>query len=134
MPDPKLQTAMDEIRAVLKKHDIGAYVLLASETHMEYLREFSPSWSCVRIEEISPDSWGIRIKALRSEFESLEAQKTCLNNSVGMLFGFADTLKEEIGHLHEVMAMVGKHMDVQHMTKDVTEEPPRDPGTQGTSR
>lgn len=133
MPDVKLQTAMDEIKSVLKKHDIAAYVLLSSETHMEYLREFSPTWSCVRIEEIDADNWGIRIRSQRADFQSLEAQKKCLESSVGMLFGFADVLEKEKKHLAEIIHMVGQYLNVEHMTKD-EESPPRDPGTQGTAQ
>ncbi len=48
MPDPKLLAAMEEIKVVLHKHDIAAVVILSSQTHVEYLHEISPSWSCAR--------------------------------------------------------------------------------------
>lgn len=38
MPDAKLKEAMEEIKAVLTKHDIAAIVLLQSQTHSEFLQ------------------------------------------------------------------------------------------------
>lgn len=43
--DPKLKEAMSEIRAVLLKHDIAAYVALVSPTHSEFRVELTPTWS-----------------------------------------------------------------------------------------
>lgn len=47
---PKLKMAMEEIKAIIKKHDVGAIVVLHSPGHCEYLNALEPSYSCVKIE------------------------------------------------------------------------------------
>lgn len=46
---PKLREAMQEILAITRKHDIGAYVLLVDKEHSEDRTRF-PTWSVVQIE------------------------------------------------------------------------------------
>lgn len=123
MPDVKLQAAMEEIKAVLKKHDIGAYVLLASPTHMEFLREFAPTWSCMWIEEAA-GGYALRIRAKRADFPSEAAHKKCLEDSVGMLLGFADVFVREKAQLDEILKMLGGNMQISHYTRD-DNNPPR---------
>jgi hypothetical protein len=49
---PKLKTAMKEIKAVLKKHDIAAFVLLHDpKGFVEYLNHINPSYSCAFMED-----------------------------------------------------------------------------------
>lgn len=47
---PKLKIAMEEIKAVLKKHDIAGAVVLHTPGHSEFLMKIDPSWSCAKIE------------------------------------------------------------------------------------
>ena len=60
---PKLKMAMEEIKAVLKKHDIGAFCVLHTPGHSEYLMEITPSYSCAKIES----SGNLRIRAKLNE-------------------------------------------------------------------
>jgi len=56
---PKLKKAMDEIKAVLKKHDIGAIVCLHTPGYIEYLNEVQPSYSAI---SLKTDGSGYAIK------------------------------------------------------------------------
>jgi hypothetical protein len=47
---PKLKNAMEEIKAVLKKHDIGASVILHTPGFTEYLNHIDTSYSCLTFE------------------------------------------------------------------------------------
>ena len=47
--DPKLELALDEINAVLKKHAIAGAVCVASSTHAAFRLSF-PEWSCIQLE------------------------------------------------------------------------------------
>lgn len=49
--DPKLRAAMEEIKAVVAKHDCMALVILASQTHNEFLFEPETTWSLVKWED-----------------------------------------------------------------------------------
>jgi hypothetical protein len=117
MPDPKLVAAMEEIKAVLKKHDVGAVVVLSSPTHMEFLREYAPTWSCVTVEQ-HPGGHALRIRAHLADFESPQARKKCLEDSIGMLAGFADALTEEKEQLLVMLKVIGEQIGFDHITKD----------------
>lgn len=121
MPDPKLKTAMEEIKAVLKKHDIGGVVVLASETHMEYLHEIAPTWSCVRFEAGEGGVYGVRVRALAKDFPSKQAHQKCLSDSIGMIMGFANALEHSRELMMVIIRMVGNKIPFEHMTKH---EPP----------
>lgn len=56
---PKLKLAMEEIKQVLKKYDIGACVMLHTHGFMEYLNHIDPSYSAIS----QPVQGGFRIKA-----------------------------------------------------------------------
>lgn len=45
--NPKLKKAMREIDEILKKHDLGAIVVLHTPGHSEYHNRLNPTYSCV---------------------------------------------------------------------------------------
>lgn len=71
-PDPKLQQAAKEIAAICEKHDVGGYIILASQTHGEYLLHF-PKWSKAFLETGPNGEQAIRFKAKKEENETTEA-------------------------------------------------------------
>lgn len=48
---PKLKTAMEEIKAILKKHDIAGIVCLHTPGFQEYLNKLDPSYSALTLQE-----------------------------------------------------------------------------------
>lgn len=48
---PKLKTAMEEVKAILKKHDIAGFVVLHTPGFAEYVNYVSPSYSCAIVTE-----------------------------------------------------------------------------------
>lgn len=44
---PKLKAAMEEIKTILAKYDIGAMVVLHTPRHSEFLNKLNPSYSCI---------------------------------------------------------------------------------------
>lgn len=48
---PKLKKAMEEIKDVLKKHDIAAFVVLHEPSFSEYLNHINPSYSCAFMQD-----------------------------------------------------------------------------------
>jgi len=74
---PKLKKAAEEIKAILKKHDIGGYVLLHTPGFSEYVNEISPSYSCA-VWDHSLDGAGItgvRFKAKAAELPGGEKER-----------------------------------------------------------
>jgi hypothetical protein len=74
---PKLKKAAEEIKAILKKHDIGAYVLLHTPGFSEYINEISPSYSCARFDNSLEGAGltGVRFKAKASELPGGAAER-----------------------------------------------------------
>jgi len=56
-PDPKLKEAIAEIKKVCEKYDCGGVLILANQTHGEYLVHF-PTWS-----KCFYDGEGLRFRA-----------------------------------------------------------------------
>ena len=106
MPDPKLKEAMEEVKAILAKHDIAAIVVLASQTHGEHLYHVNPSWSCVKLEGDA-----LRIKAQRQDFPDLETQKKCVTESVGMLAVFMDVANIASKNMESMLEVIGQHIE-----------------------
>ncbi|MFA6058943.1 MAG: hypothetical protein WC756_12145 [Taibaiella sp.] len=55
---PKLKAAMEEIKQILKKHDIAGAIVIHTPGHTEYHLRIDPTYSCARI-----DGESIRVKA-----------------------------------------------------------------------
>lgn len=87
MSDPILKAAAEEIKAVLRKHDIAGVLMLQSKTHGEWVCEISPSWSAAKLERSDGDVL-LRVRCKREDFPSKEAQQECLAHTVGMLMSF----------------------------------------------
>jgi hypothetical protein len=108
-PDPKLKEAAAEIAAVLKKHDIAAIITLQSEDGIEFLREISPTWSCAFFERRDDGALLLRIRAKAEEYPSKEAQKKCVEETVGMIFGFHHQAMQDEEAIMQVLAMLARH-------------------------
>src|SRR5262245_30336628 len=111
--DPQLRAAMEEIKAILKRYDSAAIVLLSSRRHMEDLLAFETSWSCATLDQ---KTGFLRIKAKREDYPSVEAHKQCVEETAGMFLGFADMLKDVDGNLGKIILMLGRHMSLEHVS------------------
>jgi len=119
MPDSNLKAAMEEIKAVLKKHDCAGMIALTSESHVEYLNEFKASWSCAWIEEFPDGSVGVRVRAKRKDFPSHEAQNKAVSLTVGMFLAFANMAEKQQAQIKDILAMLLPHFgEVKHWEKD----------------
>ncbi len=89
MADPKLKTAMAEIFAILKKHDIAGQVILVSESHTEFRIKINPTWSCAREAEV-PEGLAIQFKASRKEYPDPKKKHQAIENTAHMVLAFRD--------------------------------------------
>ena len=117
MSDPKLKEAAEEIKGVLKKHDIAAMVWLASAEHMEYLTVIDPSWSALSLEEIMDDVL-IRFRCRRKDYPSAEAHAEALRVTIGLLAGFLDMAKRREEDMANMLAMLARDVEFSHITKE----------------
>ena len=112
MPDPILKEAADEIKAVLSKHDIAGIVFLGSQTHSEFVYALCPTWSCAKVE-----GGAIRIRALRSEYPSQEAQRKCVEATTGIFCGFQNLCARGLLNMQAIIPALGKHFDISHIER-----------------
>ena len=114
-PDPKLIAAMEEIKAVLKKHDICALVALCSEDALEFLNQFEASWSCCKLNGLE-----LRVKTTGLDLTN-EAKKKMIEDTIGMFLGFTDLINVWKANMAKVAYMMGEHLgEVEHRTINIT--------------
>jgi len=109
MPDPKLKAAAEEIKVVLKRHDIGAAVVLGSTTHTEFMLEISPSWSCAWMEGNV-----LRLRSKLKDYPTKAAQKKHLEDTVGLLMGFITASRTNINNLEMVIDHLRHSFELYH--------------------
>lgn len=82
--DPKLKQVAVEIRAVLEKHDVGAFVTLTSPTHSEFVMHL-PSWSGLSLENDDQGKPRLRIRIKKEEKQKAEATVWMVAGSIEIL-------------------------------------------------
>ncbi|TXH09630.1 MAG: hypothetical protein E6R03_16430 [Hyphomicrobiaceae bacterium] len=106
--DPKLKAAAEEIKAVLHKHDIAGMITLQGVGSLEFVREFSPSWSCARLEELSAGVFTIRVRAKAADIPSAAARKETIERTLGMFLGFHHQAQEDTKIMEQLVMMIAK--------------------------
>jgi len=107
---PKLKIAMEEIKAILKKHDIAASVVLHTPGHSEYLLKINPSYSCAFCEGNH-----IRIRAkLQQDFNG---DKNAWSQKVSDTYNMIDLLGKVSGEtalsLFDIMDLLNKVVEAE---------------------
>jgi hypothetical protein len=114
--DPKLLAAMEEIKAILVKHDIAAIVLLESQTHGEWLNHITPSWSAATMFRDEKGE-GIRVRCLAKDYPSKEAHAEALRLTSGMLMGFLDGAARIQRDMEAILGPLAAKIGIEHVTK-----------------
>lgn len=113
---PKLKEAMAEIKTVLEKHDIAAYVVLYENHLSEFLLKIDPSWGLCRFE-----GQGIRFRSKLTEFDgNREAQKNATEVSIGMFRHFADCCHRDGANFERMLDMLAQHFEITHSYGQIT--------------
>ncbi len=106
-----LKEVMAEIKAVLKKHDIAAYILLQKPGFSEYLIAIEPTWSILRIEKN-----GIRIRSkLADDFAGdIDAKHKADESTASLVRHFADILKRDAKLFEDIHSILLEHWKITH--------------------
>ena len=109
--DQNLRLALEEIKAVLKKRDIMAFLHMGSLTHGEFYLHTDATWSVMKLEGPDKDGrQGIRIAAKKTkvgtkEHDALEATLSFVCNSADICNRFGQifyAMKAKIGEQCEL--------------------------------
>ncbi len=108
---PKLKKAMEEIKAILIKHDIAAVVVLHSPPFSEYSTHINPSYSCASFVDNV-----FRVRAKAEDFGgNVEIRNQKLKDTANMLHHLSTVGKQISSGLAEVSEQVDKHLDAEHV-------------------
>lgn len=107
----KILPVMDEISALLKKHDMVGLIIVGNETHCDWRMDVASSWSCARVESEDEKGLAIRIRAKRADYPTLEAQKRCVEATVGTFVTFGHTMTKLNEQLDTLLIGISKQVD-----------------------
>jgi len=108
---PKLKKAMEQIKDILKEHDIAGYVVLHTPGYTEYLKHITPSYSCVVIESNSM----IRIKAKAEDFGGdVNKRNQKIADTANMMRHFADIISRDALNYIELSEELDRVTGAQH--------------------
>jgi hypothetical protein len=80
---PKLKTAMEEIKSILKKHDITGLAVIHTPGFSEYLLHVEASYSCMKFD-------GRRLGVKTNDINKNPAEFKKLTDTCNMLVHFSD--------------------------------------------
>lgn len=109
MPDPVLDLAAKEIKAVLDKHDLAAVLVLHSPTSILHMHAISPSWSCAKIDELGE----FHMRALPQDFASEEHRRAMVERTLTLLFGLSSRADAVAGTMREIKAMLSAKFNIK---------------------
>lgn len=112
---------LDEISAVLKKHDVTGIIVVGNRTHCDFRMHVTATWSCaVVVKEEGTDREMVKVRSKREDYPSREAQVEVINHTVGTFVTFSDILDRLNGNVKSLLVMISRH--VQFIGRSTTEE------------
>lgn len=111
---------LDEISAVLKKHDMTGIVIVGNRSHCDWRMEIEATWSCAFIEKDATGQHLLRIRSKRAQYPSREAQHAALETTTGTFVTMSDVIDRVNENLKAVLVMLAKH--ITFVGKSTTEE------------
>lgn len=111
---PKLKTAMERIKAILKEYDLGAQIIIHTPGFSEYLLKVDPSYSCAKMNDE-----GIRIKAkLQEDFDGdKEAWTKKVTDTYNLFQHLADVGGPMALSNIKILEMLDKHVEATRIDK-----------------
>lgn len=108
---PQLKEIMSEIKAVLQKHDVAAYILLHEPGFSEYLISIEPSWSIIRLEKNS-----VRFRSkLNEDFGGdQDAQLDANTRTANLVCHFSDVLANGAALFGRLEKVLNKTWQIEH--------------------
>lgn len=114
--DPRVEAAMDEVIAVLKKHDVCGAVAITTPTALRYCLKPDATWNCTTCEIGENGSQGVRVN---SKGFPQEKKKEVLEASAGTICALEFITRKMNGDLSELADMLAENMDlsfiIQHL-------------------
>jgi len=109
---PKLKTAMEEIKEIMNKHDIGGIVIIHTPGFGEHYTKINPSYSALELKQRE----GILMKGRNNEKFKGDSKKhlKAIENSLNLLKIICDLAGRTILPLINASEMLDKYYDASH--------------------
>lgn len=121
MPEAHVTAALEEIKAVLKKHDVAGFIVVQSPTNAQYFYGIEPTWSCAKFHP-APGGDVIRIRAKESEYGSKEARDTAIADTAAMIVGFMQLAEQAVENFTRLAGMLSHHVGITSFLRDERHE------------
>jgi hypothetical protein len=104
--DPRLKAALEEIRAIVEKHDVSAVIALAVPDQLEYLIHPQASWNCIEVTERE-----LRVNSLRFPKEERPYR---VKGTASVLIGLGHICEYFTEEFGKATQMMGQHFEINH--------------------
>ena len=106
--DRRYRECMAEIVGVLMKYDMAGAISVVSKERAMFRYDF-PTWSCVTLEHD-----GVRFRAKREDFPSLEAQHQTVELSAHIILQMRDIAAQTFVMTEHIEKALHAHFDIEH--------------------
>ncbi|MEN9909085.1 MAG: hypothetical protein RLZZ540_2234 [Bacteroidota bacterium] len=108
--ETKLKIAAEELKEILRKHDLAAAVALHSPGHGEYFVHLNPSYSCAYMYQDNE----VRFYSKRTDYNTIEEQIEKQANTGNMLKILTDITAFNFGCLDHLSKSFDELTDAEH--------------------
>ena len=102
---PKLKKAAEQIKAILKEHDIAGVVILHTPGHSEYLYQISPSYSIAKIE-------GNELRLRSTHITDMEEKVQKVTDTANMFVCLTDVGDMLHSFNQQALRLMKKHIEI----------------------
>ena len=112
---PKLKVAAEEIKAILKKHDIAGAILIHTPGYAEFILELTPTYSCATLHHDH-----IHFKAKKEDFNDELKRHKAIADTANMMHSLADGTARNAMMLIKVSEQFTEITGAEHNDKGFT--------------
>jgi hypothetical protein len=112
---PKLKNAAEEIKAILKKYDIAAQIVLHTPGHSEFVLHITPFYSCATLNHDH-----IHFKAKKADFNDELKRQQVISDTANMMSLLSETSGKTALMLLQVADEFDKIVGAEHGDSNFT--------------
>lgn len=103
--------AIDEIEAVLRKHDLVGYCTIVSASRAHWLYHVDALWSCMSLNQ---DTNEVRVKLDPREFKSDAEAERVANATAHAIMQGRDLAAQQFVNFTNLADKIKQHWDIEH--------------------
>lgn len=103
--------AIDEIKAVLLKHDLWGCVTVSDSERTHWVYHCDASWSCMTFDAKTGEA---RIRAKVADFKTKEGQHYVVQQTTSAIFNTRDYAAMLFGHMDVLAKKLEGQFDIEH--------------------